>query len=180
MLSTIALFSSSRRLGNTGQLMDRIAMELNIEVVNLNGLRVSSYDYDHLNRHDEFEPLMKRVLGYDQIIFATPIYWYAVSPAMKVFLDRLSDLLELPDLLSDGRRLRGKNAYVVCTSICDDPSVEFMGAFRETFNYLGMHFGGVVHVNCQDGYSPAVHDSQAVAFAALLREAVPGQPNSLT
>jgi multimeric flavodoxin WrbA len=180
MLSTIALFSSSRRLGNTGQLMDRIALELNIEVINLTGLRLSSYDYDHLNRHDDFEPLMKRVLAYDQIIFATPIYWYAVSPAMKVFLDRLSDLLELPDLLSDGRRLRGKNAYVVCTSICDDPSVEFMGAFRETFNYLGMHFGGVMHVNCQDGYLPAVHDSQAVAFAALLREAVPGQATSLT
>lgn len=27
--STIALFSSSRRAGNTGQLMDRIALELN-------------------------------------------------------------------------------------------------------------------------------------------------------
>src|SRR6266481_5350981 len=104
MLSTIALFSSSRRRGNTGQLMDRIALELNVEVINLTRLRVSSYDYDHLNRHDDFEPLMQRVLAYDQIIFATPIYWYAVSPAMKVFLDRLSGLLELPDLLSDGRR----------------------------------------------------------------------------
>ena len=53
---------------------------------------------------------MKRVLAHDQIIFATPIYWYAVSPAMKVFLDRLSalpggrlevvpeDELGLPDL----------------------------------------------------------------------------------
>jgi hypothetical protein len=92
---------------------------------------------------------------------------------MKVFLDRISDLLELPDLLSEGRRLRGKNAYVVCTSICDEPSVEFTGAFLETFHYLGMHFGGVAHVNCRDGYLPAVHDSEAVAFAALVREAVP-------
>src|SRR3984885_12181243 len=143
MRSTIALFSSSRRLGNTGQLIDRIALELNIEVVDLAGQRISPYDYEHLNRNDDFEPLMKRLLAHDQIIFATPIYWYAVSPAMKVFLDRFSDLLELPNLLSEGRRLRGKNAYVACTSICDDPSAEFMGAFRETFNYLGMHFRGV-------------------------------------
>jgi multimeric flavodoxin WrbA len=147
-------------------------LELDVEVVDLNGLRMSSYDYDHLNRNDDFQPLMKRELAHDQIIFASPIYWYAVSPVMKAFLDRFSDLLELPDLLSEGRRLKGKNAFVVCTSICDEPSVEFMGAFRETFNYLGMHFGGVVHVNCRDGYSPAVHDSQAVAFAALVREAV--------
>jgi len=59
---------------------------------------------------------MQRVLAHDQILFASPIYWYAVSPAMKIFLDRISDFLELPDLLAQGRRLRGKNAYVVCTS----------------------------------------------------------------
>ncbi len=171
MRSTIALLSSSRRLGNTGRLVDRIAFELNIEVVDLAGLRMSSYDYDHLNRDDDFERLMKQVLAHDQIIFASPIYWYAVSPAMKIFLDRLSDLLELPDLLAEGRRLRGKNAYVACTSSCDEPSGEFMGAFRETFNYLGMRFGGAVHVNCQDGYLPGVHDSQALRFAALVRAA---------
>src|ERR1017187_1368681 len=101
MHSTIALFSSSRRNGNTGQLVDRIAMELNIEVVNLDNLRISSFDYEHRNRNDDFESIMKRVLGHDQIIFATPVYWYSVSPAMKVFLDRLSDFLELPDLLAE-------------------------------------------------------------------------------
>jgi multimeric flavodoxin WrbA len=180
MLSTIALLSSSRRLGNTGQLIDRIALELNIEIVDLVGRRMSSFDYDHLNRNDDFEPLMQRVLAHEQIIFETPIYWYAVSPAMKVFLDRISDLLELPDLLSEGRRLRGKIAYVVCTSICNEPSTAFMDAFLETFNYLGMHFGGVAHVNCQNGYLPAIHDSEAVAFAALVRRAAPLQVNART
>ena len=172
MRSTIALFASSRRRGNTGQLMDRIASELNIQVVDLAGQRMSSYDYDHLNRNDDFEPLMQRVLAHDQIIFATPIYWYAVSPAMKTFLDRLSDLLELPELLSEGRRLRGKNAYVVCTSSSDEPSTAFMEAFRETFAYLGIHFGGMAHVNCQNGYLPAVHDTEALKFAAVVRKAL--------
>jgi multimeric flavodoxin WrbA len=148
MLKTIALFSSSRRTRNTGQLIDRIAADLAIDVVDLASLRMSPYDYEHRKRADDFEPLKKRVLGHDQIIYATPIYWYAVSPAMKVFLDRVSDLLELPELLSDGRRLRGKNAHVVCTSISDEPSAAFLGAFRDTFDYLGMRFGGVAHVNC--------------------------------
>src|SRR5580692_12434745 len=122
MLRTVALLSSSRRLGNTGRLTDRIALDLNIEVVDLTSRRMSAYDYDHLNRTDDFEPLMRHVLAHDQIIFATPIYWYAVSPAMKVFLDRISDLLEVSDLLSEGRRLRGKKSYVVCTSISDEAS----------------------------------------------------------
>jgi len=151
-------------------LIDRIARELNIEVVDLASQRMSSYDYEHRNRNDDFEPLMRRVLAHDQIVFATPIYWYAVSPAMKVFLDRISDLLELPDLLPEGRRLRGKNAYVVCTSVSDEPAEAFVGAFLETFNYLGVHFNGVVHVNCQEGYLPATHESTAATFAALVRE----------
>lgn len=173
MLSTIALLASSRRLGNTGQLIDRIAMELEIEVVDLPALRILPYDYDHLNRNDDFEPLMERVLAHEQLIFASPIYWYSVSPAMKTFLDRLSDFLEVPDLVPKGRRLRGRNAYVVCTSVCDDPSVEFLGAFRETFHYLGMRYGGVAHVNCRDGYLPPVHDTAATTFAALVKQAVP-------
>ncbi len=168
MLSTIALFSSSRRLGNTGRLIDRIASELHIEVIDLACQRMSGYDYDHRNRDDDFEILMRRVLAHDQIIFASPIYWYAVTPTMKVFLDRLSDLLDVPDLLDEGRRLRGKNAYVVCTSVGEQPSGAFMEAFLDTFTYLGMHFGGVAHINCQDGFLAAVHDSAADAFARLV------------
>jgi hypothetical protein len=61
--------------------------------------------------------------------------------------------------------------YPGCTSISDEPSEAFMGAFLETFDYLGMHFGGVVHVNCQEGFVPVIHDSMAVAFAALVRQA---------
>jgi len=113
VLRAIALFASSRRNGNTGQLMDRITKELEIEVVDLGNARMSAYDYEHRNRDDDFEPLMKRVLDFDQIIFASPVYWYSVSPPMKVFLDRISDFLDLPDLLNDRRRLRGKQAYIV-------------------------------------------------------------------
>jgi multimeric flavodoxin WrbA len=171
MLPTIALFASSRRHGNTGQLMDRIACDLGIEVVDLSALRISGYDYQHRNRTDDFEPLMRRVLACEQIIFATPVYWYAVSPPMKIFLDRISDFLELPELLDEGRRLRGKRAYIVCTSIYDEVPSSFMSAFVDTFNYLGMRFGGVAHANCRDGYAPARHDVMAATFARRLSSA---------
>jgi multimeric flavodoxin WrbA len=167
--NTIALFSSSRRNGNTGQWMDCIAKELGIEVVDLATKNISAYDYEHRNRGDDFEPLMKRVLEFEQIIFASPIYWSAVSPTLKIFLDRISDFLDLPELLDDGRRLRGKRGYVICTSIYDEAPASFVGAFLDTFNYLGMRFGGVAHVNCRDGYAPARHDSEAAAFAKRVR-----------
>ena len=56
--STIALFASARRNGNTGQLMDRIAKDLQIEVIDLAARVISPYDYEHNNRHDDFEPRM--------------------------------------------------------------------------------------------------------------------------
>jgi multimeric flavodoxin WrbA len=173
MLSTLALLASSRRHGHTGQLIDRIARELAVEVIDLAALRLSAYDYEHRNRADDFEPLMMRVLAHQQLILATPVYWYAVTPAMKVFLDRICDLLEIPELLPAGRRLRGKNAYIVCTSVCAAPAPQFMGSLCETFSYLGMHFNGVAHVNCGDGLAPALLESIAGAFATHVRQAAP-------
>lgn len=169
MLNGIALFSSSRRNGNTGKLVDQIAAGLGIEVIDLESKRISAYDYEHRNRDDDFEPLMRHVLGFDHLFFASPVYWYAVSPAMKVFLDRMSDFLELADLLDEGRRLKGKRAYVICTSIYDEAPQSFVGAFADTFNYLGMIFGGVAHANCSAGYTPAQHDGDARTFVERVR-----------
>ncbi|MBN1240084.1 MAG: NAD(P)H-dependent oxidoreductase, partial [Gammaproteobacteria bacterium] len=130
MSLAIALFASSRRKGNTGRLMDEVAERLDIDVVDLAEKSISAYDYEHRNRDDDFEELVEVVLRHEQIIFASPVYWYAVSPPMKVFLDRISDLLDLPDLLEKGRQLRMKQAFVLCTSVYEQVPEPFIGAFR--------------------------------------------------
>lgn len=168
MRSAIALFGSSRRHGNTGQFIDHIGAELDIEVVDLGQLRMSPYDYEHRNRGDDFEPLMTRVLEFDHIIVASPVYWYSVSPPLKVFLDRISDYLDIPELLAEGRRLRGKTGYIVCTSIYESAPASFVDALTATFTYLGMHTGGMVHANCSEGYSRSIHESEVAAFARLI------------
>ena len=82
-----------------------------------------------------------------------------------MFLDRLSDYLDIPELLPDGRRLRGKTGYIVCTSIYESAPTSFVGALTETFAYLGMEFGGMAHANCREGYSRSMHESEVAAFA---------------
>jgi multimeric flavodoxin WrbA len=164
MRATLALFASSRRNGNTGQLMDRVASELRIEVVDLANKNISAFDYGHKNRDDDFESLIDHVLEFEQIIFASPVYWYSVCPPMKTFLDRISDLLEVPDLLAKGRQLRGKAVYVLCTSIEVEPDAPFVGAWQETCRYLGMNYRGLLHANCRDGYAPALYESDIRAF----------------
>ena len=169
MSDIIALFSSGRRNGNTGRLMDRIATELQIEVVDLAEKSISPFDYEHRNRNDDFEPLIAHVLGFDQVIFACPVYWYAVPGPMKIFIDRLSDLLDVPELLEQGRALKGKTAHVVCTSICEEASDHFIGAFRDTFSYLGMRFGALMHANCDDGYIASRYEDDIRDFIKSVR-----------
>ncbi|MEO6081473.1 MAG: NAD(P)H-dependent oxidoreductase [Steroidobacteraceae bacterium] len=169
MSSTIALFGSSRRNGNTGQFTDHIAALLGIEVIDLGQLRISAYDYEHRNRGDDFEPLMKRVLDFENIIVASPVYWYAVSPPVKTFLDRISDFLDIPEIMDAGRRLRGKYGYIVCTSVLEEAPKSFVCAMTDTFEYLGMRFGGMAHANCSDGFSHTVHDPEVQDFARLVR-----------
>jgi multimeric flavodoxin WrbA len=168
MANAIALFGSSRRHGNTGQLIDHIAEVLNIEVVDLGQLRISPYDYDHRNRADDFEALMMRVLEFDHIVVASPVYWYSVSPPVKILLDRITDFLDIPELLQHGRRLRGKMGHIVCTSIYDSAPSTFLGTLTDTFTYLGMIPGGMVHANCSEGYSRTNHESEVAALARLI------------
>jgi multimeric flavodoxin WrbA len=168
-MNPIVLFASSRRRGNTGALADAIAEGLGVEVVDLSTLRISEFDYEHRNRGDDFEPLMVRLLGCNPIVFASPIYWYSCAPPMKVFLDRFSDYLDIPELLETGRRLRGKDAYVACTSVRDEASEHFLGAFRDTFSYLGMHHCGVLHINCADGYRAREHSGVAREFVEAIK-----------
>ena len=144
--------------------MDGVASAAPMEVIDLAALKLSAFDYEHRNRGDDFEALIHHVLDFEQIIFASPVYWYAVSPTMKIFVDRLSHLLDLPDLLASGRRLREKNAYVLCTAIEDEATPAFVTAWQETFAYLGMRYGGLLHANCRDGYLPEQYQRDVDEF----------------
>ena len=169
MSSAITLFSSSRRNGNTGTLINLVAHKTGMEVIDLDKANISPFDYEHKNKGDDFLPLMEKVLTYENIIFASPVYWYAVSPAMKIFLDRISDLLTFPDLLDMGRKLREKNGYIVSTSISQEISPIFIGAFVKTFDYLGMNYGGFLHMNCEDGLNLEKSQDEIVSFSNTIR-----------
>ena len=169
MSNTVAVFSSSRSNGNTGKLLANVASKINIDTISLSEYIFSDYDYEYKNQGDDFLSLIDKVLAYENIIFASPVYWYSVTPAMKTFLDRISDLLELPHLLDTGRRLRGKTAYVLCSSASTEVSKSFISAFEETFEYLGMFYGGYIHANCDEGYQAEHYAEDLSGFTASLK-----------
>ena len=166
--NTIAIFGGARRDGNTGKLIDWISEELGIEVVDLSALKLSAYDYEHKNKDDDFLGLMNRLVEYEQIIFVSPIYWYAASAQMKVFIDRTSDLLDIQEWKEIGRKLRKISAFVVCTSINKEADPTFLKAFQMTFEYFGMRYGGHLHADCENGYTQSAYEEDVAHFLRLI------------
>ncbi|MGX5175543.1 flavodoxin family protein [Aliikangiella sp. IMCC44653] len=170
MSNTIALFGSSRRNGNTGKLTDWIAKELDFEVVDLASLKILPFDYSHNNKNDDFVSVIETIVKFENIIFASPVYWYSVSAQLKIFIDRLSDLLDVAELKHLGRMLRGKNGFIICTSSSVEVAESFEASIRDTFAYLGMNYRGCIHANCSEGYNEAKYISQVANFKSRVNQ----------
>jgi len=124
----VIILGSSRSNGNTTRIVNEIASQFNIDVVNLKDYKFSYYDYESKNREDDFLPLIKGIIEkYDTLIFATPIYWYSMSGIMKVFFDR-----------------------VISNSHDDELEYDFYLPFRLSAEYLGMEYLGNQHFNADN------------------------------
>ena len=144
-MKTVIIIGSSRKNGDTSKIVETLIRKSNWDLIDLNNYEIGYYDYDHQNKNDDYLPLMRELIKkYDKFIFATPVYWYSMSGIMKVFFDRITDLLEIEKDL--GRKLHGKNMAVVSSSIGNNLDDAFWLPFSETANYLGMKYLGNIHV----------------------------------
>jgi multimeric flavodoxin WrbA len=140
----ITIIGSSRSDGDTKNLINELERLSDFESIDLNDYKFSYYDYEHKNANDDYIKLIKRLIeNYDTFLFATPVYWYAMSGIMKVFFDRITDLLDNEKEL--GRQLRKKKMAVITCSIGDNLGDNFWLPFKETSKYLGMHYIGNLH-----------------------------------
>ena len=143
-MKTIIILGSSRKDGETFNIINEVIRNSNWDLVDLNNYKISYYDYEHKNVEDDFLPLMNDLVNkYETFIFATPVYWYSMSGIMKVFFDRLTDLLEIDKKL--GRKLAGKNMGVISSSIGHHLGETFWLPFSKTANYFDMEYVGNIH-----------------------------------
>lgn len=143
-MKKVVIAGSSRNDGDTKNLTDLLMKKCNWDLIDLNDYSFSYFDYKHQNANDDYLKLMREIIyKYDTLIFATPVYWYSMSGIMKVFFDRITDLLTVEKEL--GRKLRGKNMAVISCSIGNNLGDNFWLPFSETAKYLGMEYLGNIH-----------------------------------
>ena len=164
----LIILGSSNSTGDTFQVVQYLQNETAFDMLDLNDFNIGPFDYEFKNSEDDFIPLMKRIIAaYDTLVFATPVYWYAMSGTMKIFFDRLSDCLKTEK--PTGRKLRGKKMAALCCSSGEEEYEGFFMPFRLSAEYLGMHYLGDVHTWVDaEGLNEKVQ-ARLKAFATSLR-----------
>lgn len=164
----IIILGSSRGDGNTLKAVRMVFDEKDAPLVNLADLDISYYDYAAKNIHDDFLPLIERMLNHNPIVLATPVYWYSMSAIMKTFIDRWSDLLTSRKDL--GRRLKGKEVYIITTYGSSFPK-GFEDAFSQTCDYLDMHYRACYYYQGDPNSAQTVENTErAKAFINVLKK----------
>ncbi len=144
MNKTVILQASSKSYGNTYKVVSFLNHEHPFDLIDLKTKNMGVFEYDFSNANDDFIPLMEEIVcKYNTLVFATPVYWYTMSATLKIFFDRLSDLLHYKKDL--GRQLRGKNMALISNSAENDLRDGFEMPFIESAKYLGMNYTGSTH-----------------------------------
>lgn len=162
-----SIIGTSAPEGNTASLMKELEKSLPLSITNVDTLNLTPYSYNYDNEGDAFLPFVKEMIKSDTIIWASPVYWYAPSAQLKVFMDRFSDLIRVEK--ETGRHLRGKKIFVVSTGYEDQVPESFDQCFRRTFDYLGMHYGGMLYCSCKSTFKGDDFRSQIDAFVTQIR-----------
>lgn len=160
-MKRIIIQGSSRSKGNTHKIVQLLKHELNADVVDLKAYKIGQYDYDYANREDDFLPLMRQLIEYDMIIFATPVYWYSMSGIMKKFFDRITDCLKIEK--ETGDKLKGIYLAALSCGPDDDVPESFSVPFRATAEYLEMEYAGYVHTWLAEGEGISAEVEQRIS-----------------
>lgn len=136
----LIITSFARDQSDIKRLVEAALVDRTATVVDLHKKRISSYRYDETDRGDDFLTIAEDMATREVIVFATPVYWYAMSGALKQFFDRLTDLITVRKDL--GRALKGAKIYLLVCGTDETLPLGFEEPFRLTADYFDASYAG--------------------------------------
>lgn len=144
----LVILGSARPDGDTRRAVDIAFGPGTIDLVTLAHHHIGGYDYAHANAEDAFGAAADAMQAAGKIIFATPVYWYAMSAPLKIFFDRLTDLTE--NRKDAGKALGGKQVWMIATGAEQVLPEGFEVPFARTADYFGMLYRGGAYLYTGD------------------------------
>jgi len=135
-VTILVVLGSARGDSHTLALVDAVLAGRSSLRIDLRDLDIQHYEYGGRMERDDFCSVVEAMIEHDIIVFATPVYWSAMSGRLKVLFDRLTDLVTVRKDL--GRRLKDRRMIVLACGSDSSLPVGFETPFRETAAYLSM------------------------------------------
>ncbi|CAN5913586.1 flavodoxin family protein [soil metagenome] len=140
----LVLLGSARKNSDNLQLIENLFDPQEIHLLDLLDHQVYPYNYTGTYPPDDaFPALTTELLQHQALVFATPVYWYAMSGLLKTFFDRLTDLVTIQK--KTGRKLQGKKTFLLANGAEAVLPDGFEVPFRSTSAYFGMSFIGTLY-----------------------------------
>lgn len=144
-MKNIIIQGSSNPKGNTNAVVQILKDRIDAKVLDLSALQIAPFDYQFENQTDDFNSVIHDVLDqFDNLIFATPVYWYTMSGILKNFFDRFTDGLLHDKAL--GKKFEGKGMGVLACGSSKEPIEGYFIPFEKSAVYLKMNYLGNVHL----------------------------------
>ena len=140
----LIIIGSARKQSETEQFAAEVFKNYDVEIIELLTSCIAPYNYlSTYPSDDAFREICKKMLLHRTIIFATPVYWYAMSGVMKTFFDRFTDIVTVQKEV--GRQLRGKSIFLLAVGADPQLPPGFEVPFKLTAQYLDMVYGGCIY-----------------------------------
>ena len=137
----LIILGSARKNGDTRKLVDQVFSDTEYELIDLLDYTIYPYNYkEEYPEDDQFMGVAERMFDHQALVFATPVYWYSMSGQMKIFFDRMTDLIR--SKAENRPRFKGRKMFLLAVSASDELPDGFELPFSETADYLDMEYGG--------------------------------------
>ncbi len=144
MSQPLIIIASNRRDSNTEKLVKEIYGDNPYHLINLLDHHIQPYSYSGVySTDDNFNDIVNVMLEHEDITFATPVYWYAMSGVLKTFVDRLTDIVTIDK--EKGKQMKGRSLSVIAAGSDLALPDGFEIPFKLTALYFHMVFKGVTY-----------------------------------
>ena len=140
----LIIIGSARKDGNTLTFIKKAFENKKYQLIDLLEYNIHPYNYaEEYPDNDQFLSIMEKIVKHEKIVWATPVYWYAVSGILKDFFDRLTDLTH--DHEEIRKALPSKKTYLMSVGSSDALPEGFEVPFRDTAHYFDMQYHGAFY-----------------------------------
>jgi len=144
MTIPLIILASNRRESNTEKALKEIYGDNPYHLINLLDHYIQPYSYAGVySADDNFNDIVNVMLEHDDITFATPVYWYAMSGLLKTFIDRLTDIVTVDK--EKGKEVKGRSLSVIAAGSDLALPEGFEVPFKLTARYFDMVFKGITY-----------------------------------